>query len=244
LTLPGGQQATLQATGTDPGELLARLQAVPAARQFQRGPGYVIARSYWLQPPPGPLEPVLTQAEVHLDGLLLSLSLSSVRGVAADLVLAPTGPESLDLPQDLLAVLGWDWARLLPDRGGWKSKLRLRGDSLQRTRGAEQALELAATHLALTLTEPPARFHDRRVGARWGVALRRGIPVLNIIFMLAVLAVLPHVMVEPEAGPLLLLFHVPTALIALSFTLQELPRFEIPPRPRRSGAASWRRADA
>jgi hypothetical protein len=35
---------------------------------------------------------------------------------------------------------------------------------------------------------------------------------------------------------------VPTVLIALSFCLQELPQFEIPPLPRRSRAPSWRAA--
>jgi hypothetical protein len=35
------------------------------------------------------------------------------------------------------------------------------------------------------------------------------------------------------------LYHAPTLLIALSFMLQELPRFEIPPLPRRLSAQQW-----
>jgi hypothetical protein len=37
----------------------------------------------------------------------------------------------------------------------------------------------------------------------------------------------------------MLLFQLPTALIALSLSLQELARYEIPPWPRRSRAQSW-----
>jgi hypothetical protein len=44
-------------------------------------------------------------------------------------------------------------------------------------------------------------------------------------------------------SPWMLLYHVPTALVALSFWLQELPQFEIPPLPRRSSAATWRIGD-
>jgi hypothetical protein len=36
-----------------------------------------------------------------------------------------------------------------------------------------------------------------------------------------------------------LLYHVPTALIALSFCLQELPAFEIPPWPHRADGLDW-----
>jgi hypothetical protein len=45
--------------------------------------------------------------------------------------------------------------------------------------------------------------------------------------------------VDRAPGLWVALYHVPTALIALSFMLQELPRFEIPPLPRRLRALRW-----
>ena len=43
-----------------------------------------------------------------------------------------------------------------------------------------------------------------------------------------------------EANPTwLLLYHVPTALIALAFLLQELPTFALPPWPRARREPSW-----
>jgi hypothetical protein len=40
------------------------------------------------------------------------------------------------------------------------------------------------------------------------------------------------------------LHYVPIAVLALSFTAQELSRFEIPPLPRRLRAAQWRSGPA
>jgi hypothetical protein len=157
-----------------------------------------------------------------------------------------TGP--LALPQDLLAVLGWNWARLLPGPrlGGqppyaqsWKTLLRLPGPTSGRTARAEAALAQAAAHLALTLAEPPERYHERHLAARWAVFFRRGIPLLNVAFLLLTLWLMPHFEVGNSPGLGLLLYHVPTLLIAGSFWLQELPAFEIPPWPRRLRPAHW-----
>jgi hypothetical protein len=40
----------------------------------------------------------------------------------------------------------------------------------------------------------------------------------------------------------MLLYHVPTVLVALSFCLQELPQFEIPPIPRKPSTTGWQPA--
>ncbi len=45
--------------------------------------------------------------------------------------------------------------------------------------------------------------------------------------------------VECAPGLWVALYHAPTLLIALSFMLQELPRFEIPPLPKRLPALRW-----
>jgi len=244
LVLAGMPAATLTATGLRPAELLAAIESVDPWRHFSSsGGGYSIARSYslhWIDGSGGDTAPIaLTEAQVLLDDVSLILQLSGVRGVAAEITLVPAPGRVLDFPEDLLAVLGWNWARLIRTPLGWKSRLRLRGDARVRTVRAERALERVAAHLERTLAESPARYHERLYLARWGVFLRRGIPVLVFMAILLVVAVIPRSVVAGNPRAWILLFHVPTALIALSFCLQELPQYEIPPVPRRRAAERW-----
>jgi hypothetical protein len=242
LTLAGRATARYEGVGVALAKLLAAVEQIPAELAFRQGPGYLIARSYSLEsvraksPQAGwHLLPILVRGVVHSEGLSMTLTLPTVRGIAADIELG-----SLDVPEDLLAVLGWDWARLVRSPDGWKSKLRLRGTLPARSRRAELALERAAVHIARTLSEPPAQFHDRWRAARWGVMFRRGIPLLTFGALIIVIALLGRSGIARGVGPWMLLFQLPTALIALSLSLQELARYEIPPWPRRSRAASWR----
>ncbi len=247
LTRGASVRATLQVTGPDAGALLAAIDAVPPLHHFSSGEGFVIARSYVLPPRAESAQrggatapPVLARAVLHLDALTLTLNVPAVRGVSGDITLVAMPGEPLELPEDLLAVLGWDWARLVRDRSGWNTRLRLRGSAARRTRKAEAALDAVAGHLARTLSEPPAQFHERLAGARWGVAFRRAIPVLTIVALLIAVAALPRFAVDRNPALLMLLFHVPTAFIVFSLCMQELARFEIPPLPRRSRAVAWR----
>ena len=233
--------ATLSATGTRPGDLLAAIEAIDPCRHFSRGAGYTIVRSYSLGWVDGSVQPTpaLTEGIVQLDGVRCSLQLSGVRGVAAEIALTAERGRLRDAPEDLLAVLGWSWARLIRTPLGWKSRLRLRGKVARKTASAEAALELAARHLARTLAGSPQEFHERLRLARWGVFFRRGIPVLTFLGIVIAVALIPRQVVEGNPRAWILLFHVPTALIALSFCLQELAQYEIPPVPRRSAAGSW-----
>lgn len=234
LVHPSGLRATLEAMGPQPEALLQRIDAIPPPSQFSAGDGFVIARS--LVVTDGALR--LARGVVRLQGIELVMTLSPVRGVAAELQIEETGGERLALPDDLLAVLGWDWTRLVRQPHGWKSRLRLRGGPERRTRHAEAALARAAEHLARTLAEPPARFHERHLRARLGAMCRRGIPLATPAALAITVLAMPRV--DIEGNPLWrLLYHLPTVLIAGAFLLQELPAFEIPrwPRPRRS--ASW-----
>jgi hypothetical protein len=225
-------KATLQASGSQPGELLARIESFPAQRHFREGPGWVIARSYEFDAADGVQ---LVQGVVLLEGLQLKLTVPASRRLSADVELvAPR----LDLPEDLLAVLGWNWSRLVRGRMNWTGKLRLgRGERCHR---AEAALDRAAAHLALTLSQPPARYHERLRAARWGVVFRRSIPLLMALALVAAALGLPHFDTRDRPWLWMALYHVPTALIALSFCLQDLARFEIPPWPRVLVALDWR----
>lgn len=251
LTGSGGLQATLQVAGTSPQQLLTRIEAVPPAHHFRQGPGYVVARSYQLPTAEADAEAeagtgrlVLGRGVVAVDGLRLTLNVLDVRGAAGDLVLTPLPAGAMDLPEDLLAVLGWHWARLVPNPTGWTSRVRLRGRGARRTQAAEAALDRAAQHLAQVMAEPPIRFHQRHWRARWGVVLRRGIPSLTAIGLVAGSLLLPRLTGQQQAGLWMALHYVPIALLALSFTLQELARFEIPPLPRRPRSVHWRQKAA
>lgn len=235
LVHPSGLQATLEAMGPSAAALLERVEQVEPASQFSAGEGWVVARCLLVRG----LQEILVRGQVRVDGLDLTMRISPVPGVSADITLAPTGPDAYALPEDLLAVLGWDWARLIRQREAWISKLRLRGGPDRRSRTAASALLQAARHLARTLAEPPARYHERLLWARWGVVARRSIPLMTPPALVATVLAMPRL--DVEGNPLwLLLYHVPTVVIALSFLLQELPQFEIPPWPRRSAADSWR----
>jgi hypothetical protein len=244
LVHPGGASATLLVDGPLPDALLDAVESVPPASHFEAGEGWLIARSWELlgtvQARPLPL--FLSQGVLHLDELTLTLTLRmpGFRSVAGDIELQPHGEGSLELPEDLLAVQGWDWARLLPKRGHWTSKLRLRGKALRRSRTAEAALQQAARHLVRVFAEPPTRFHERHRAARWGMVLRRGIPTLTALSMIGGALLLPRLADTTYAGVWMALHYVPIALLAFSFSLQELPQFEIPRPPRRLRGARWR----
>ncbi len=250
LTTTNGQTATLETSGPQPAALLARIEAVAPEQQFVVGTGYLIARSYTVPSDAitsadgrtsVPL--VLIRGVIHLNDLTLTLSVPATRGVSVDITLAPapaSDRSALDLPDDLLAVIGWDWTRLVRKKGAWESKLRLRGGAARRTRLAEQAADRVAHHLSQALAEPPARFHERHLRARWWAALRRAIPILTPVSLVVTVLLFPRIDFGEKPGLWLMLYHLPTALIALSFCLQELPEFVIPPRPRRSEAPTWR----
>jgi hypothetical protein len=244
-----GVQATLQAVGNDGAALLARIDAVPLARHFQSGAGYTIARSFEFESagessatPTRP--PFLSRGAVHADGLVLTFDIPAMRSGAAEIMLRANAAARPVLPDDLLGVIGWDWARLVPHPDGWTSRLRLRGGRARRSAIAERAIERAAEHLAQVLAEPPRRYHERHLLARWGFVLRRMIPTLTTAAMLVGAFLLTQQPRSESNGMWLALHYVSIGLLAFSFCLQELPRFEIAPWPRRARLPAWRDAPA
>ncbi len=242
LAAADGPSATLQAMGTDLADLLARVDAVPAAQHFDAGTGWRIARSYDLPQGQAGAPPVLQfrRGAAWLDGLHLGLEVMDVKNVAGDISLRPLPGEQLAVPDDLLAVMGWNWVRLVPATDGWTSKLRLRGRGAARTQAAERALAQAARHLAQVLAMPPAQYHARFRAARWGVVLRRSIPTLTAVGLVVGALLLPRIAGNELSGVWMALHYLPIAVLALSFMAQELARFEIPPLPWRLKASQWR----
>jgi len=100
---------------------------------------------------------------------------------------------------------------------------------------------LAATGVRLTITV--AR-QLQEIGARWGVVARRALPLIGSAAMIAAAAVFAKL--EPDLAQdsvlRMLIFHAPPIVLVILFSLNELPRVEIPPLPRRPRGTSWRRA--
>jgi len=241
LTHPSGLQASLRAVSASLDDLLAGIEAVAPQSQFRTGDGYALALTQRLAAGAGGsmAQVVLMNGEARIGALALTLTVPSVPGVPAEVQIAAEATNRPALPQDLLAVLGWDWARLIADRQGWRSRLKLARKEPRRSPDAVAKLERTAAHIARTLAEPPRRFHERYLGARWGVVLRRGIPVLTLVMLALGLWVLSRFAVGRETGAWVLLIHVPTVMLAISFRMQELAQFEIPPLPRPPPAAAW-----
>lgn len=233
-----GEAATLTAQGRDLAALLAQMQAVPVQRHLTELSGAVVLRHFTLN---GSGQPLLTRGVVLLPGLRLEMTVPAAAGLAAALELrVQPGHARPALPEDLLAVLGWNWARLLPNKLGWTSRLRLRARGPQaRGERAEAALALAAGHLAQTLAAPPAAYSTRLRGARWAVFFRRGIPTFTALALVAAVLLSAALGFQPSTLQSVLLYHLPTLVVAVSFALQELPRFEIPPWPRPLRADAW-----
>ena len=267
LAFGDGLEASLSTDGPDPGELFARIESIDPKRQFARVAGCTIAHVQRLLPEPVQAQSrwpalvarvrpsgtvlgagggsvssglVLMQGVALISGLTLKLRVPAVRGIPVDIDLLASPGDSLELPQDLLAVQGWNWAPLRRSGNGWSSKLRLRAREPRRSELAGLALERLVRHLATTLAEPPARFHERHRRARWAVVFRRAIPLLTFIALMVTAATASDWLREQSPMVRTLMMHAPLLLLAVSFCLQEMARFEIPPLPRRSTGSAWR----
>lgn len=246
LALPDGLRAMLVAEGRTPAEVLELVEAVPPARQIVCGPGWVIARGHRGEPGSAAggsgVRLTLTEAHARVDGLALALRVPRTSGIPADIELTAAPGDTLDLPEDFLAVLGWPWTRLAFARGCWSGSLRLRGSGPDRTADAEAKFTRTVRHVARTLAEPPRAFHERQRAARWRVTLRRAVPLLVCFAMLGLTALVASADLPENSVWRMLVFHAPPLLLLLFVALPEMPSIEIPRPPRRLTAPSWRTA--
>ncbi len=242
LTHNNGLTATLTIDGSEPAALLDAIETVPPQGQFAWVAGHVIAQSHRLETTHGKtpaLRMVLVSAETRFDGLTLALKAETGKGYPAEITLQPQPDGSLDLPDDVLAVLGWDWAVLRPRGSGLTASLKVRGREPKRSRALERKLERTVAHLAKTLAEPPRRFHDHQTMARWGVVFRRSIPLLFCIGLIAGTIGLTFLKIPTDSMVQMLVFNLPPLLLMILFGMREVPRLEIPPLPRASTAPAW-----
>jgi hypothetical protein len=252
LTLPCGLEARLRTDGSDPAELLARIESVAPSAQIEGTADAVIARSHRIvrtgathQDGTPTTRLILSGGIARVGGLDLAMNVLDVKGTPAEIELRPTsGSHDLGhLPEDLLAVLGWSWSRLARTEGGWTAGVRLARIEPERSEDAHRKLDAVVKHLTQTLSASPARFHQRHFGARWLVFLRRAFPLLASIGLIVGTLALPRADVGGESMIRMLMFHSPPLLLIVFFCMRELPRIEIPPLPRRSFAATWMPVD-
>lgn len=236
-----GLVATLDTEGDDPGALLQRLDGVAPEQQLQPGDGFVCAFSHTLERSShGGSTARMTRAALQCDGLLLELPVPAVQGIAAEVMLRAPRGDLPWLPDDLLAVLGWHWSRLRRRQDGWHATLLLRGAGAVRSADAQAKLLATAQHLARTLAEPPAAFHQRWLRRRWAVTGRRAVPALVCLALIGGAAAVPQLGLADNSMAWMLIFNLPPVLMVAFFAMREMPTIEIPPLPRRPRAAGWR----
>lgn len=243
---PTGLTARLETEGRDLDALLDRLDAVAPDRHIRTGPGWVVAMSWRLDASGGSADAlVLTDGIARLGDevlgdVVLTLKMPALRRYLADLEITTVDGSRLDLTEDLLAVLGTDWSTLRRNGHKWIGNLKPHGREPGRSRAAEAALTTGAAHLARTLAEPPTRFHARLYRARWGVVLRRAVPLLVSLLLLIGTLFLSKLDLDQNSGVWMALFHAPPLMLVAFFCFREIPRIEIPPLPRVSATATWR----
>jgi hypothetical protein len=245
VTLASGLNSSLEAEGPSAGALLTRIETVDLRRGFQSGPGYMIAQSHFIEAAIGSNPRlILKTAVAHTSGLTLALEMPTVRGYPAELELKTAAGDTIEFPEDLLAVLGRPWTLLDRKRDSWQCRMLLRGREPSLSRLAEQRLQRTAEHLAQTLGEPPNLFHERFQRDRFRVMVRRAVPLLVSIGLVAGAAALSTYKFPPQSTLQMLLFNAPPLLMVAVFSLRELPRIEIPPIPRPLKKLSWRQTQA
>lgn len=245
LALDGGLSATLEAEGGDPAELLTRIEQVPPRQQFQSIDGAIVARSYRLRRDDASSNAAadatlteLTRGETEIAGFNVVLHAAQVKGYPAEIEIMPKRAEA-SLPEDLLAVIGWSWSPLRKRKGGWIGKLKVRGHEPELSRRTETKLEATVSHLARTLTRPPAAFHQSLLKARWGVTFRRSLPLLFFGGVIVGAACLTLVDIPQDSILNLILMGAPPLLMFGAFGMRDTPSLEIPPFPRMLQPAAW-----
>jgi membrane-bound inhibitor of C-type lysozyme len=241
-------EARLATEGESLVDLLASIEAVAPQRQFGFGAGYIVAKNYFISGPEEARQDLdartprlcLTHMVAQLNGLSIAFTAPTVKGDPEGLIeLMPRSADFIKLPEDLLAVLGLNWGLLVPKGNGWKTRLLMRGKEPQRSLRTELKIEQMMAHVAQTLAETPARFHERLVAARWRVVLRRAIPLVISLLLIGGAFATSSLHIAEDSQLRMLVLNAPPVLLVLFFCMREIPSIEIPPVPRRLKAAEW-----
>lgn len=187
----------------------------------------------------GPLRPVLVEANTRVGPLSLNLKLDRFIGVPAEFKVTPDPGVKLKAPEDLFAVIDWPFRPMRQIVSYWRGSIKVAPHEPHRTVDAEVKLGRTVEHLATTLAAPPALFHDRHRGARWRVAYQRAVPLLVLLGIMAATPAIQWLELEDKSLLRMLIFHAPPFMLVGFFVMREMPRFEIPPLPRRLTQREW-----
>jgi hypothetical protein len=245
LTDAAGLSATLECAGTDLDGLLEQIERIDPSEQFRTVSGVRIALSYRLGPGDpreqgigGRVTRLFANAVARLGDVRLRIDADSGYPKWAGIELWTENGQTLSLPPDFLAVIGWTWRPLRLLRGKWSGPLRIAKAEPERTRDAERKVEQTVTHLVETFAQPAAQFHPRFRRARWRAAFQRGLPLLVGTAIVAASPAVKWLPLEPGSFWTMLLFHAPPLLLVAYFVF-DLPLLEIPPLPRPLPEDAW-----
>lgn len=244
LVLPNGLVSRLVISGSEPVELLDTADAIPLERGFHFGERFILAKSYSHEPldwgsrrdsRKGVL--TFTSATAKVAGLTLLFDMPQVHGYPAKIRITSSSREPIDLPVDLLAVLGHDWRTMATGEGGWTTTMRVNGREPNRSAKAEANVEHAVGHVAQILIEPPQQYHEDRARSRWWVQIRDCVPLVfwgSVVLALVQLWFLSMswFALSVAASPFILF-----VLIGLPFL--EWSKLSRPQRPRPVIARTW-----
>lgn len=183
--------------------------------------------------------PIFVEAAARIADATLALKADRLGGPAVEVKLTVDPGSKLKIPEDLIAVLGWDWRPLREFVSYWRGGIRVAGSEPARTADIEHKLARTVKHLARTLQQPPQQFHDRFRRARWRVSFQRGIPLLVGLLILAVTPAVQFLRMDDDSILRMLIFHAPPIMLVGFFMMREIPRIEIPPVPRPLVYRDW-----
>lgn len=234
-------QATLTTQGGDIAALTQALARMAPADQFRHEGGTLVADSYDVKPTADAV-PELTSCATSIHGLLIETDARTVIGEPMNTTLKrPSAATGWSLPDDLLALSHRGWRPLTESDEGWSTTLQVPVREPARSREARRRFGLMAAAVGAALSEPPQRYHEHRRMARWRLYLRRFIPIGVCVGIVAALPLLDRYVLSDERGLHPGFLSLPPLLMigALVLTWREMPRIEVPPRPRPLPADAW-----
>jgi len=193
-----------------------------------------------------------TSAEASLAGRILLSSLKPDSGSAEPMESAPdsqgtfqSGLRKVDLPEDLLALLGAHWRPLVWQGGYWKTVMRQLGKEPKRTAIAREHAINAMRHIARVQKLGPSKYHQQFASARLYAWLRRLRPLM---LLAAIMATVPIVWVGMKLTGLTLhpLAMGLTPLLLMGVVMmgsREFPVMELPPLPKALKPKQWALSD-
>ena len=251
LCFADGHEATLEVRGREAAQVYEGLEQCDPSMHYRHQSGADVRFSYRLQNRARPgaevaWQRILVLAQTTIAGREFTLEAGSSLGASSPVLISHHAEGDLDLPDDLLSVLGHAWRPLQRYSSAWKGSLKLPQRQPLRSERAEALFLEGVAHLQAVLEGMhPEGFHRQFFWQRWRVFWWRSLWLqLGLLILLGMALMLWAFDVgEPDQVPMWV-NNIPPVLLVLTFLIWswEVPRFEIPPRPKPLTAAHWQGA--